>query len=458
MGKVRTIVLLAAALATTPLAAAPPAARTEEEASIRAILANTRGLDEPGCATGLVQDGRLRRFVAAGAADVAGKRPFDADTLFYSASVAKQFTALAIAQLVVAGKVGLDDDIRKYIPELATRTPVPITVAMLVHHTSGIRDMLELGNYAGYPTSRDMPRAAAIKLVTMQRGTNFTPGSEFRYSNSGYLLLSEIVERVSGLSFAAYMKKNVFTPMGMKRTAVLEGARTADPDAAHGYLPKGNGFEIKDTHPLFGGAGGIVFSVADLARYDYDVGIGHKVWTPEIARIMLAPGKLASGAPAAMNGAIYAGGVVLDGDWVHHSGGAEGFLNFYARLPARNRAVIVLCNRGDVKPEQIARKIIALDATLPPLPERKQALAGRYASPDLPVVYELGAETADTLALTISPAPGAIGATRSVTLKKAADGAYDGDGFHLVLDNDRAGFAIGYDQRRSGVLRFRRVG
>jgi CubicO group peptidase (beta-lactamase class C family) len=453
MARIRSISMV---LLAVTLASASPAQLPDEAASIRAIIGNSRGLDEPGCAVGLLQDGKLRRFVTAGAADVGQKKPFDADTLVYSASVAKQFTALAIAQLVVAGKIGLDDDIRKFLPEMQP-TPVPITVQMLIHHTSGIRDMLELGNYAGYATSRDMPRQAALKLVMAQHGTNFIPGTEWRYSNSGYLLLSEIVERVSGMSFPAYMKANVFLPAAMKRTAVLEGARTSDPDAAHGYLPDGTGFKILDTHPLFGGAGGIVFSVADLARYDHDVGIGHKVWTPAIARIMLTPGKLTSGAPAAMMGATYAGGLVLDGAWVQHSGGAEGFLNYYARLPASNRAVVVLCNRGDVKPDQIARKIIALDPSLPPLPDRKQALAGRYASPDLPVTYELGTEAGDKLPLTIHPQPGAVGSTRAVLLTKSADGSYDGAGFHLVPDNDRAGFAVGYDQRRSGVLRFRKV-
>ena len=109
----------------------------------------------------------------------------------YTASVAKQFTVLAIAQLVVAGKIGLNDDIRKYLPEMA-QYRVPVTVAMLIHHTSGIRDMLELGTYAGYEIATNVSRADSLKLVMSQTDTAFLPGTQYRYSNGGYLLLSLI--------------------------------------------------------------------------------------------------------------------------------------------------------------------------------------------------------------------------------------------------------------------------
>ena len=216
---------------------------------------------------------------------------------------------------MVAEKIGLDADIRKYLPEMP-QYRAPITVAMLLHHTSGIRDMLELGVYAGYETAGSVSRAESLKLVMTQPDTNFVPGSQFRYSNSGYLLLSEIVERASGVPFAVYMKENVFAPMGMKRTMVLTGARTTEPNAAHGYIPDGSGFKLADTHPLYGGAGGAVSTINDLAKYDHDINVTHKVWTPAIAKIMLAPGTLTDGTAAANSGAVYAGGLSLNGPWI----------------------------------------------------------------------------------------------------------------------------------------------
>jgi CubicO group peptidase (beta-lactamase class C family) len=445
--------LMMAALAVPAYAAPPPA---PEVAKIRAIIGNGNRLDAPGCIASVLQDSKIKYLVAEGAADIATKKPLDADTQIYTASVAKQFTTLAIAQLVVAGKVGLNDDIRKYLPEMP-QYRVPVTVAMLIHHTSGVRDMLELGTYAGYEIATNVSRADSLKLVLSQPDTAFLPGTQYRYSNGGYLLLSEIVERVSGMKFADYMKTNIFAPMGMKRMMVLSGARSADVNVAHGYVPEGNGFRLADTHPLYGGAGGAVFSINDLVKYDYDFNFGHKVWTPEVKKIMLEPGKLTDGRPANKPDSIYAGGVMLNGPWVQHGGSGEGFKNAIAWLPERKAAIHVLCNNGAAKPSDMADDIVDALGGLPSMREAELSLAGRYASPDLPVFYTLAPNGKDKLTVTISPKPGGPGAERVIELTKAADGSFTGRSFKIVPDNDERGFALGDDRRRAGVFRFRRV-
>lgn len=445
--------LVMAALASSAQAAPAPSAQADR---IRALIGNSKGLDAPGCAIAVLRDSKIQTFVAAGAADIATRRPLDADTQVYTASVAKQFTVLAIAQLVVAGKVGLDDDIRKYLPEMPVYR-VPVTVAMLIHHTSGVRDMLELGTYAGYAIATDVSRADSLKLVMSQPDTAFTPGTQYRYSNGGYLLLSEIVERVSGTPFADYMKTNIFAPMGMKRTFVLTGARSADANAAHGYVPEGEGFRLADTHPLYGGAGGAVFTINDLARYDHDFNFGHKVWTPAIRKIMLEPGRLTDGRPANQPDAIYAGGVMLNGGWVQHGGSGEGFKNAVAWLPDRKVAIHALCNNGAARPDKMVEDIVDLLGGLPTIREAEPTLAGRYASPDLPVFYTLAPEGKDRLTVTIEPKPGGPGARRTIALTKAADGSFTGKMFKIVPDNDSRGFALGDDRRRAGLFRFRRV-
>jgi CubicO group peptidase (beta-lactamase class C family) len=449
--------LVVAALASSahaaPLTLSPPSPEAEK---IRAVIGNTKGLDAPGCAISVLQDSKIKLFVVDGAADIAAKKPLDADTQMYTASVAKQFTVLAIAQLVVAGKIGLNDDIRKYLPEMPEYR-VPVTVAMLIHHTSGVRDLLELGTYAGYETATAVSRAVSLKLVMSQPDTAFVPGTQYRYSNGGYLLLSEIVERVSGTPFADYMKTKIFAPMGMKRTFVLNGARTADANAAHGYVPEGDGFKLADTHPLYGGAGGAVFTINDLVKYDYDFNFGHKVWTPAIRQIMLEPGKLTDGRPANQPDAIYAGGVMLNGPWVQHGGSGEGFKNAVAWLPDRKAAIHILCNNGTATPAKMANRIVDILGVLPSMREADVSLAGRYTSPDLPVFYTLAPNGADKLTVTISPKPGGPGGHRVVELSKTPDGSFTGRTFKIVPDNDQRGFALGDDRRRAGVLRFRRV-
>lgn len=445
---------LAAAMAlAVPAHAATSSAEAER---IRAIIGGARGLDRPGCAASILRDGRIKRFVAAGAADIAAKRPLDADTQIYTASVAKQFTALAIAQLAVAGKIGLDRDIREYLPEMP-RYRVPVTVAMLVHHTSGVRDMLELATYAGYPDATAVSRADSLRLVMSQPDTAFTPGTQYRYSNGGYLLLSEIVERVSGTPFADYMRKNVFAPIGMTRSFVLNGARTGDPNAAHGYAPEGKGFRLADTHPLYGGAGGAVFTINDLARYDHDFNFGHRVWTPAVRRIMLEPGRLTDGRPANQPDAIYAGGLMLNGPWIQHGGAGEGFRNAVAWLPERRLAIHVLCNDGAAKPDRMVDEIIDMIGGLPSMRAVEPTLAGRYASPDLPVFYTLAPDGGGGLTLTIEPKDGGPGARRTVALTRAADGSFGAAPFRIVPDNDRHGFTLGDDRRRAGLFRFRKL-
>lgn len=441
-------------LATTLAGPAFSAPDTNGE-KIRAIIGATKGLEGPGCAVGVLKNGKSVLMVADGAADIAAAKPLNADTQIYTASIAKQFTALAIAQLVVANKISLSDDIRILLPEMPVYA-APITIGMLLHHTSGIRDMLELGSYAGYKTSTSVSRASALRLIFAQPGTAFVPGTEHRYSNSGYLLLSEIVARASGMSFPDYMKKHVFAPMGMKRSFVLDGARTTDANAAHGYSPDGAGFKLADTHPLYGGAGGAVFTMNDLARYDYDIQVAHRVWTPAVTKIMLEPGKLASGAPAAREGVVYAGGLGLNGPWVQHGGAGEGYKNMVAWLPGGHLSIHVLCNNGAVVPSTVAERVVDALGGYPSLRPAPLSPAGRYSSADLPVFYTLTPSGDAGMTVTIDPRAEGLGQKRTVALTRGADGSFTGKGFRIVLDTDRRGFQLGSESGRVGLLRFRR--
>lgn len=425
------------------------------DTEIRAII-HDRGLEGPGCAISVLKEGKPFQTIFEGAADIAARKAIDADTQFYMASIAKQFTALAVAQLVIARKIDLDANIQTYIPEMP-RYGAPVTVAMLLHHTAGIRDMLTLGAYAGYRQSSDVTREEALRLVYAQPDTVFPPGSQHRYSNSGYLLLSEIVARASGISFADYMKAHIFAPLGMSRTSILTGSRTNDTNAAHGYARDGAGFHLADTHPFYGGAGGAIVTLRDLAKYDHDIQIGHKIWTSAVSKIMLKPGELADGTLASSRGVVYAAGLGLNGPWIQHGGAGEGFKNMLAWLPAGRLSVHVLCNNGANDPAKIAARIVDALTAYPTLRATMPPIAGRYSTANLPVTYTLTPNGDATLAVEIKPFKEGPGRQRTVVLSRGPDGAFTGDGIRILADEDGAGFSLGDIRSRAGLLHFRRL-
>lgn len=427
-----------------------------KEAALRGIVTDPSHEVAPGCAIG-VFDVDHSIITGAGMADVADARPITENTLFYAASVSKQFTALAIAQLVVAGKLKLTDDVHKYIPELP-KYDAPVTIAMLLHHTSGIRDWIGLMQLAGRDAAAEDAEQVALKLVLGQKATNFMPGTQFLYSNGAFLLLAKVVENVSGLPFHEYEKRFVLDPIGMRDSYFLHGANPAPNTVAHGYVPKGNGFAIRDTYPRFGGSGGLIVSMNDLAHYYHDIRIGHKVWTAEISKIMLAPGKFNDGVavkyePGGIMG--YASGLAVGERrgrfMVEHGGAADGFKNEFGWFPQIQLGVGVLCNRGDWDPLQKFDAVVdqvrpGLLASVSP-----DGLRGTYRSDELGASYIIEPDNG-ALRLTIVPASGAPATTMMMHRAKSAgyEVGYEGLGMHLTPDVDGKGVVVGTD-RAQGV-------
>lgn len=408
----------------------------------------------PGCAVGVFRDGATELLVVGGYADVDAGQRIDADTVFYAASVSKQFTALAIAQLVVDRKISLEDDIRKYFPELPEYGN-PITVGMLLHHSSGLRDYLTLMRLAGLDPASGDGKAAALRLIFQQQGTNFIPGTDFTYSNSGYLLLGELVARVTGVSFARYARENILEPMGMESSYFLDGKAPESGGLAHAYVPEDGGFAVRDTYPWFSGSGGLMTTMHDVARYEHDVARGHKVWTEAVRKIMLAPGRLNDGTPVVYESThmFYAAGLAKG--WrkgqffVGHGGGAEGFKHRYTRLPRVGLSVAVFCNRGDWDPLEKADAVIEVlepGLLVEPTPEN---LSGHYYSEELSARYELETDGKD-LKVTVRPDARHVGdataedGARRFVLKASghSDGSYANHNTQLVPDGDTKGFVL----------------
>jgi len=457
---VKTALFLAASLC----AVAPVRANPVDRA--RALLSDPKGIAAPGCVAGAFRDGKTLFVTAAGAADIDAGTPIDGDTLFYAASIAKQFTALAAAKLIERGKLGLNDDVRKYIPELPEYA-APVTIRMLMLHTAGIRDTWEIAGLAGFRSAADIDKATALQLILRQRGTNFTPGTGWSYSNGGYVLLAEAIARAAGMRFADYAERAILRPLGMTRSVFMDDAKPMGANIAHGYAPAGDGFAVRDNYPSFSGSGGLMTSMNDLARYEHDIAVGGKVWTKAVRTIMLTPGRLTNGAPALFENTElgYGPGLMIgrrDGQFfVQHSGAMEGFRTMFERLPERKLSVAVLCNRGDWSAQRKSDDIVETiegDILTDAPGSRVRDIAGRYVSDELPATYDITL-SGDALTASISsPFVGDKGATRS--FRRNVDGSFSaqrmfgGADAILKFDEDGQGFTV--SSHRTKAFRFHR--
>ncbi len=201
--------------------------------------------DTPGGVVAVVRGGEIVFGAGYGLANVEYGAPNAKSTPYHMASVSKQFTAFAVVLLSLEGKLGLDDDVRKYLPEVPDFGHA-ITLRHLLNHTSGIRDQWALWAMSGGRMDDVIRQQDLMRLVTRQRELNFEPGAEHLYSNTGYMLLSEVVTKASGRPFGEWMKANVFEPLGMSSTQIYDDHERLVP-GPRVLLP------VREERPLQGG-------------------------------------------------------------------------------------------------------------------------------------------------------------------------------------------------------------
>lgn len=348
------LALLATAAVALPLGAqevAPVHAVREE---VDAVFSEYDRTDSPGCALGVVQDGELVYARGYGMADLDLGVALSPTSVFRIGSTSKQFTAATVVLAAENGELSLDDDIRTYLPEMPEYDR-PVTIRMLLHHTSGVRDYLTLTDLAGFRPDDWYTEAEALELVARQRETNFEPGTEHLYSNSGYFLLSRIVDRATGRSLREYAREHLFRPLGMIHTHFHDDHTEVVPGRASGYAPRGDGFRISMTTLDMVGDGGVFTSVEDLVAWDrnfYDPRVGG----PAFVATLLARGVLANG-----DTLDYALGL-SHGEYrglpvVEHGGGFVGFRAQMTRFPEQRFTVICLCNLASANPTALSRRV-----------------------------------------------------------------------------------------------------
>jgi CubicO group peptidase (beta-lactamase class C family) len=313
--------------------------------------------DSPGCALGVIKDGRFVYRRGYGMANLEYGIPISSKSVFRIGSTSKQFTAMCIALLEEEGKLAVDDNIRKYFPEMPAYAE-EISIRNLLHHTSGIRDYLTLWMLAGARGDDYFIDPEVVQMLARQKELNFVPGEEFLYSNSGYFLLSEIVKRVTGNSMRVYAQENIFKPLGMENTHFHDDHREIVENRASGYSPRRKGiFSISMTTLGMIGDGGVFTCVDDLLRWNqnfYNNTLG-KGGSELIAKV-LAPGRLNNG-----NKLDYAWGLMVNEykglKLVSHGGAFVGFRADMLRFPDQKFSVICLSNLSTFDPSRLARKV-----------------------------------------------------------------------------------------------------
>ncbi|MBL8555857.1 MAG: beta-lactamase family protein [Phenylobacterium sp.] len=348
----------ALAVATGAQAQAPAAPSADPVAGVFARF----GADDPGCAVGVERTGQAPVLRGFGSADLEHGVAITPDTIFEAGSVSKQFTAAAILLLAADGKLALSDDIRKYLPEMPDYGR-PITVDMLLSHTSGLRDWGEVAALAGWPrTSRIYTPQEVLLIAARQKSLNYTPGEAYSYTNTGYNLAGLIVQRVSGKSLAEFTKERLFQPLGMTRTSWRDNFRRVVKDRAVAYTPGQNGnwlqeMPFENTY----GHGALLTTVGDLLIWNRALSEGRL--GAGIAERMAERPKLTGGRQI-----TYARGLMVlpwsGREEVSHSGATAAYRAWLARVPSAGLSVALLCNRGDVNPTQIGHRVV--DAVLPP--------------------------------------------------------------------------------------------
>lgn len=383
------------------------------ERRVEALLAPWAETHGPGMTVGVVLGGALAVHRHAGLTSVEHGVPIGPGTRFRIASVSKQFTCAAILILASEGKLSLEDEARQHLPELPELAD-RVTVAHLMHNTSGVRDMLEIMRQGGADLGTPVRPEELMAGICRQRTLNFTPGSRFLYSNSSFLLLGRIVERLSGEPLEAFLHARIFAPLGMRDTRVTENVQEAVPNLATGYFPGEIGGWTRAPHafPLHG-EGGLVSSVVDLALWDRNFTTRRvgAAWLDELPR-----------QTPFTNGTVnrYARGLVVrpyrGQETVSHGGLWPGYKTEFLRVPAQQVTVIAISNHGGADPNLLAHR--ALDAVLDgrpgvhPMPAMPrggtlESLPGRYLDPESGSTLDValdksGLPTLTTNGLTVS--------------------------------------------------------
>jgi CubicO group peptidase (beta-lactamase class C family) len=370
--------LLVACVATLPLAA--------QNARVDSVFAAYDRKDSPGCALGVFRNGHIVYARGYGMANLELNVPITPEHVFYVGSVSKQFTAMSIALLVRDGKLSLDDEVRRYIPELSDFGR-PMTVRHLVHHMSGLREKWDLFQMAGVRDGDVITQDDIIELVRRQRELNFASGEEHLYNNTAYDLLSIIVTRLSGKPHREFAQERIFGPLGMTHTRYIDDRYLVLPGRADAYAPRrGGGWVTANINTVeTTGSGGVHSTIADLQRWDESF-YSHTLGGPQLTALVQTPGTLNSGEKLS-----YAFGLTIDEYGgrrrVQHGGALGGYRAMLMRFPDEHFSVAMLCNAANANTGLLGERVTDVYLAKPATAANANGAAAVPFGEDQPVRY-----------------------------------------------------------------------
>lgn len=337
-----------------------------------------------GIAVAVVRENDTLLLKGYGKADVEWNVPMPADAMFEIGSITKQFTAVALLQLRDEGKLSLDDDITKWLPDFDTRGN-KLTLRRLLDHTSGIKGLTEMPEFGNLVNSR-FPRDSAYALIK-RYPFEFATGEAQIYNNSAFWLLGLVVEKASGMTYEDYVEKKLFAPLGMKRSMYCNSSENIE-RRAHGYQIQNGAVRRAATnvHTWPFSAGSLCSTAGDLVIWLKALH-GGKVLSPKSYAEMITPSKLNDGTPLRYAMGIAAGKDGRGLNFIGHGGGIGGFTSEATWYPDAQAAIVVLMNsNGNIDPGAVAEELAAelLPWTRPPVKTFTgdgAPLLGRYKGP-----------------------------------------------------------------------------
>jgi CubicO group peptidase (beta-lactamase class C family) len=310
-------------------------------------------LQTPGAAVAVAKDGKIIFKKGYGSADLEYNIPITPTTVFHIASVSKQFTAFSILLLEGEGKLSINDDVRKYIPEVPDFGKV-ITLNQLMHHTSGLRDQWDLLAMAGWRLDDVITKEQVLRLVSRQKDLNFNPGDEFSYCNTGFTLLAEVVARVSGQTFAEFTRKRIFEPLKMNSTLFYDDCEKIVKNRAYSYHADSTGIKKSILSYSVAGATSLFTTVEDLSLWAMNFEnpvVGKDIIDKMNIRAVLTKGDTIG---YAMGQGI---GKYKGLKSISHDGADAGYRTSLWRFPDQKFSVNVLSNFASFNPTGMALRI-----------------------------------------------------------------------------------------------------
>lgn len=455
------LLLPLAVLAQEPQPLLDPALK----ARIDQVFAAYDKSSSPGCALGVVRDGRMLYRNGYGSANLDYRLPITPNSIFDIGSTSKQFSAMAVLLLEQDGRLSIDDDVRKFVPELRDYGST-ITIRHLLNHTSGLRDYLTLASLALLDDDDFYTDDDVLAMIARQRELNFAPGTDYLYSNSGFFLLSTIVKRVSGKSLRAFAEERILKPLAMSNTHFHDNHAEIVRNRATGYAPldgpPGNRFQISMSTLDMVGDGGIYTSVSDLFKWDQNF-YSHKVGGKDLLAKMQTPSRLKDGKELK-----YGLGLFVEPyrglPTVSHGGSWAGFRAELLRFPEEKLSVICLCNLASTNPSQLARRVadVVLEGRFTaPVPDPPKAPARPPAAPEaksVDLAPYAGAYVSEELGgvvyrFTVEGSSLVLGGRQKRTLRPLGGDQFAGDRWKVQFTRDAATGAVSGFSVEAGRVR-----